>query len=259
MTALLTAEFRKVVTLRFWWVLGLVPLIVGMFSSTITLPAMSVSTNALEVDPLHVDLAATLYGLGVALFLLVLFAALFGAVNVGTEFRYKTLTTTFLTARGRDGVIGAKLAVTAGFGILYGLAVEAVSVALLLTFGGESFGLSGTLFAMLGTALICAALWALLGGGISMLTRSWVVSCIAIAVWFTVGELILRAILSGIGLGSVNGFLPVSATLGTVANAAASNEIDWLTLWPAAPLTLLAWTVAFVAGGWVLMRQRDIN
>ncbi|WP_072687443.1 ABC transporter permease [Rhodococcus marinonascens] len=259
MTALLTAEFRKVTTLRFWWMLGLAPLIVGMFSSAITLPVMRAFTDTLDTDPLHANLAATLFGLAVALSLVVLFSALFGTVNVGTEFRYGTLTTTFLTARGRDGVIGAKLAVTAGFGLFYGLVVEMVSVALLLTFGGDSFEMGGSLFAMLGAALICAALWALIGGGTSMLTGSSVGACITLAVGYTLGEVILRMILSGIGLGSVGGFLPVSATLGTVANAAAGNEIEALPLWPAAPLTLLAWTVAFVVAGWALTRQRDIS
>ncbi len=92
-----------------------------------------------------------------------------------------------------------------------------------------------------------------------MLTGSSVGSCIALVVWYTLGEMILRSILSGIGIGSVGGILPVSATLGTVANAAAGNEIDWLTLWPAAPLALLGWTAVFVAGGWALTRQRDIT
>lgn len=259
MTALLTAEFRKVTTLRFWWMLGLAPLIVGMFSSAITLPVMRAFTDAFEADPNEANLAATLFGLAVAVALVVLFAAVFGAVNVGTEFRYKTLTTTFLTARGRDGVIGTKLAVTAAFGFFYCLVVEVVSVALLLTFGGDTFELRGSLFAMLGAALICGALWALIGGGVSMLTGSSVGSCIALVVWYTLGEMILRSILSGIGIGSAGSVLPVSATLGTVANAAAGNEIDWLTLWPTAPLALLVWTSVFVGGGWALTRQRDIT
>jgi hypothetical protein len=259
MTALLTAEFRKVTTLRFWWMLGLAPLVVGMFSSAITLPVMRAFTDAFEADPGDANLAATLFGLAVALALVILFAALFGAVSVGTEFRYKTLTTTFLTARGRDGVIGAKLGVTAAFGFFYCLVVEVVSVALLLTFGGESFAVRGSLFAMLGAALLCATLWALLGGGVSMLTGSSVGSTIALVVWYTLGEMILRSILGGIGLSSVGGILPVSATLGTVANAAAGNEIDWLTLWPTGPLALLVWTAVFVAGGWARTRQRDIT
>ncbi|AOW91998.1 hypothetical protein BFN03_02925 [Rhodococcus sp. WMMA185] len=259
MTALLTAEFRKVTTLRFWWMLGLAPLIVGMFGGAITLPATGAFANELETDSLHPNTAAALLGLGVALALTVLFAALFGAINVGTEFRYKTLTTTFLTARGRDGVIGAKLAVTAAFGFLYGLVVAVASVALLLTFGGESFEMSGTLLAMLSVALVSAALWALIGGSVSMLTGSSVWACVILLAWYIVGEVALRSILSGVELGSIGGFLPVSATLGTIANAAAGNELDALPLWPAAPLTLLLWTVAFVAGGWALTRQRDIN
>lgn len=259
MTALLTAEFRKVTTLRFWWMLGLTPLIVGMFSSAITLPVLRTFTDAFEADPADANLAATVFGLSVALSLVVLFAALFGAVNFGTEFRYGTLTTTFLTSRGRDGVIGAKLAVTAAFGFFYCFVVETVSVALLLTFGGDSFDLGGSLFAMLGSALLCAVAWALIGGGLAMLTSSPIGSCIALVVWYTLGEMILRSILSGIGVGAVGGILPVSATLGTVANAAAGNDIEWLTLWPTAPLALLVWTALFVLGGAAITRRRDIT
>ncbi|QTJ68729.1 ABC transporter permease [Rhodococcus sp. ZPP] len=259
MTALLTAEFRKVTTLRFWWMLGLTPLVVGMFSSAISLPVLRAFTDAFEADPADANLAATVFGLAVALSLVVLFAALFGAVNAGTEFRYKTLTTTFLTARGRDGVIGAKLAVTAAFGFFYCLVVEMVSVALLLTFGGENFALRGSLFAMLAAALVAAACWALIGGGMSMLTGSSVGSCISLVVWYTLGEMILRSILSGIGIGAVGDVLPVSATLGSVANAAAGNDIDWLPLWPAAPIAVVVWTALFTLGGWALTRSRDIT
>ncbi|MDX5311282.1 MAG: ABC transporter permease, partial [Rhodococcus sp. (in: high G+C Gram-positive bacteria)] len=41
MTALLTAEFRKVLGLRYWWILGIAPAVVGLFSGALTLPILT--------------------------------------------------------------------------------------------------------------------------------------------------------------------------------------------------------------------------
>ena len=130
MNALLTSEIRKVTTLKFWWALAIAPIVVGVFASVIT----SVIANQLGEFEEDLDISGGVASIGlyVAAGAAILFAGIFGAVNAGTEFRHKTITTSFLTARGRDGVIAAKLIVTALFGLGYGLVVLLASLICLL-------------------------------------------------------------------------------------------------------------------------------
>lgn len=256
-TALLTAELRKITTLRFWWALGITPLVVGLFSSAMSLPMLRAFETELGGDA---NSAATLVGLFVALALVFLFAAIFGAVNAGAEYRHHTLTTSFLTARGRDGVIGAKLLVTALFGLLYCAAVEVVCIALLMIFAVDEIHFDGTLVAVLGAGLLAAALWALLGAGLALATGSSIVSTVGLVVWYPFGEGIATLILDGIGLGQLSGWLPGTLTVSTVAGVLdTGDESPGLTSWPGAPLGLLLWTVACCGLGWWVTRTRDIT
>src|SRR5690606_15985299 len=125
---------RKVLGLRYWWILGIAPLLVGLFCGALTLPV----ARQLEMgfgDGFAEAIAAAV-GISLALALVFLFAAVFGAVETGSEFQHRTAVTTFLTARGRDRVIAAKLLTVAAFGLLYCVVVEITSAATLLLFGG---------------------------------------------------------------------------------------------------------------------------
>ncbi|QNG18102.1 ABC transporter permease subunit [Rhodococcus triatomae] len=258
MIGLLNSEFRKVVSLRFWWILGLVPLVVGAFSGAVTLPLVRAVAEGLGGDGTVANSVATVFGVVVALFFVVLFGAVFAAVNVGTEFRYGTVTPTFTTTRSRDGVLAAKLAVTSLFGLGYCLVVVLVSSALLLTFSSDA-DLTSTWPGLLGSGLVVALAWTLIGAGLGLVTRSTVGATVTLVVWFTIGELVVRGILSGLGGGAVGAMLPMSATVGTVVNGASSNGVEELPLWPGAPLTLLFWALALVAAGWFTVRTRDVT
>ena len=83
MTALLTAEFRKVLSLRYWWILGIAPLLVGLFCGALTLPVMRQLEDVVGED--FAEAAAAAVGISLALALVFLFAALFGVVNTGSD------------------------------------------------------------------------------------------------------------------------------------------------------------------------------
>jgi len=256
MTNLLRSEFRKVTTLKYWWALGLAPLLVGLFSGAISLPLISGLSD--EADD-EVQAAVGAIGLLVALALVFVFSALFGAVNAGTEYRHSTITTTFLTTRGRDSVVAAKLLVSALFGILYCLAIELVSVPVLLIAGSDDVRLDGQMTAVLAVGLVASMLWALIGAGLALLTASSIASTVTIVVWYVMGEGIVRAILAGFHLGSAGQWLPgsltVSAFIGIVDESALTSE-------PGTAVSLLCmalWAAAAGGLGWWVTRTRDIT
>ncbi|MGX7728857.1 ABC transporter permease [Rhodococcus sp. 2H158] len=260
MTALLTAEFRKVLGLRYWWILGIAPVVVGLFSGALTLPILGTLESL--VGESFAETAAAAIGVTVALALVFLFAALFGVVNTGSEFQHRTIVTSFLTTRGRDGVIAAKLTTAVAFGLLYCVVVEAVSMLTILMFGGGLAGDgsgAGSVAAVLGAGLFAAMLWALMGAGLGLLTGSTAGSVLAITAWIPFGELIVSLILDGLGAGALARLLPGQLTWYTVFTVIdLPEEVDPAVTWPAAPLGLLGWTALICGLGWWRTRTRDI-
>ncbi|MFZ3391906.1 ABC transporter permease [Rhodococcus sp. 7Tela_A2] len=257
MTALLTAEFRKVLSLRYWWILGIAPLLVGLFCGALTLPVMRQLEDVVGED--FAEAAAAAVGISLALALVFLFAALFGVVNTGSEFQHRTVVTTFLTTRGRDRVLATKLAVVAIFGLAYCLVAEAISALTILLFGGGFSGADfGTVGAVLGTGLLCAVLWALIGAGLGLLTGSMTGSVLAICAWIPFGELIVSLVLHGIGLGAIAQYLPGQVTWYTLFSVVEMpDDVEMAVRWPVAPLVLILWTVLFCGLGWWRTRNRD--
>ena len=255
-TNLLLSEFRKVTTLKFWWALGVAPLVVGLFSGTISIPLISSVVDGADDE---VRTAAGAIGLLVALALVFVFSALFGAVNAGTEYRHNTITTTFLTTRGRDNVVAAKLVVSALFGLLYCAVIELVCVPVLLVTGSDDVRINGPMIAVLAIGLLASMLWALIGGGLALLTASSIASTITIVVWYVMGEGIVRAILSGLGLDTVGQWLPGSVTISAFIDAVDDKA---LTSEPGTALSLLClflWAAASCGLGWWATRTRDIT
>lgn len=253
MTALLTAELRKVTTLRFWWALAIAPLAVALFAGAI-FAAVDSSLTTMDAE---LTTSAANVGLFIAIGWVALFAGLFGAVNAGTEFRYCTLTPTFLTSSNRDGVLAAKLIVTAAFGALYAIAALAVAVVALMAFGGE-LEPDGSLAGLLAAGVLTAVAWSLIGAGLALAFASSIGAAIALLAWYPVGEMIVSAILAGFGAGSAGPWLPGGLTVSTVVGAAVDDLTDTAP-WPLAPIALLAWAALSCGLGWWLTRGRDIT
>ena len=254
MTNLFTAEIRKVTTLSFWWALAIPPIVVGVCASAIS--SAAVTTTGVLVDG-DVD-GVLLAGLVAALVTAMIFAAVFSAVNAGTEFRHDTVTTSFLTAPGRDRVIAAKVAVTAAFALGYGLVVSICSIVALLLFTGGEFVLSLDVVANVVAGLFAIVLWSLIGSGLGLLFRSPTWPSIAIVAWFPVGEVIVVAILSGLGLDGVWHVTPSTSTI-SVIGAGRIDAADILPVWPWAPIALTLWALGALAAGWYRTREHDID
>lgn len=255
MTRLLSAEFRKVTTVRLWWVLGLAALLIGLLSSVASIPLVS----AIATDTASDRAGTATIGLFVALGSVFLFAALFGAVNAGAEYRHGTLADTFLSTRGRDRVVAAKLAVTVGFGLLYCLAVEIVTVPLLLIAAPDHIRLDATILAVLGAGLLASALWALLGAGLALATASATGSAVGLVAWYVFGEATARVILSGLGLGALGQWLPASVTVTTFRGIVEDNPVEDVPGWQQSILVLALWAAVACGLGWWTTRRRDIT
>lgn len=253
MTTLVTSELRKVLTLRFWWALALAPLVVALFAGSIY-AALSDSLGSVDAD---LSTGAASVGLVVAIAWAVLFAGIFGAVNAGTEFRHQTLTPTFVTTRGRDPVLAAKLAVTALFGLGYAVAVELVALACMLVFGGDRFTITSGTVGMLAAGIFATVAWSLIGAGLGLLFASPTAAAITLVAWYPVGELITIATLSGLGAGSVGQWLPAAVTWSTVVSPA--GDVDGFAPWPGAVVALIVWTALACGLGWWTTRRRDIT
>lgn len=256
MNSLLTSEIRKVTTLKFWWALAIAPLVVGIFASVIT----SVIANQLDPYEDDLDIAGGVASIGLyfAAGAATLFAGIFGAVNAGTEFRHKTITPSFLTARGRDGVIAAKLVVTALFGLGYGIAVITASIVCLVIFSERTVEFDGAFVGVTAACLLSVVLWSMIGAGLGLLLASPTWSAIALVAWLPFGEGLLSLILVGVGLGPAAMVLPASLTLPTMA-ATQLDGTEGFASWPWAPLGLALWATIFAGGGWMVARTRDID
>lgn len=262
MTTLVAAEIKKVLTLRYWWALALAPVVVALLAASFTRSVVeAVADGAITYDAgelVDVNLASTTIVLGGSITVALLFAALFGVVTVGNEFTFRTFTTTFLTARGRDGILAAKTGVVAAFAVGYALAAVIVAVGAMLVFN-RNFGFTIDLFAICVAGIVACVLTALLGSGAAMLAGSTTTGVLSLIGWFVFGEWILRALLLAVGADAIGSALPLSSAIGTVVNAAPSVELDWFAPWPGAPMILAAWVLAFTGAGWLRMRTRDIT
>lgn len=248
---LLTAELRKVTTLKFWWLLALPPIVVGIFASAIS-SAISESVSDLDIEG-----GFAIFGLYAALGVAMVFAAVFAAVNGGTEFRHDTITTSFLTSRGRDRVILTKILVTALFALGYGLAVEIGSIVCLLLFSPTTFTLNAHVIGVVVAGLFAVVAWAVIGIGLGLLFGSPTWSAIIVVAWFPMGETMLVSILAGLGIPNGSLLTPAASSLATVT-VGETDDAPFLMSWPWAPVVLALWAIGLAAAGWWRTRQRDI-
>lgn len=252
-SGVLSSEFRKVTSLRAWWALGIPPILIGFFASALY-AGISTTLDVAEAEEL--DGLVVLIGLFVAIGAAVLFAAVFAAVTTASEFRYSTSTATFLTAPSRTVVVAAKLAVVVVVGTGYGLAAIVTSLISIALFGGGSSAVDGVVrICLLG--LVATALWSLVGGGLGLLIGSPTWAAVALVAWVPVGELVVLAVVHGIGAGALAALLPNRASFVMIAG----GNIDTLDVmhWAAALSVVTAWAAVLSVGGWWRTRCRDIT
>lgn len=268
---LVRSETTKQFSTALWWILAIVLVAYVGFTAGVLgfVFAASSSGNLPGGGPAvpAEGLPAVLYSTATAVGYV--FPLLIGTLMVTGEFRHKTLTPTFLATPRRGAVLGAKLLVGIGVGVLYGvlgiLASVLPSAGLLAAYGiGTDLGSSDT-WALLGRMILAFCLWVLIGIGVGALVRNQVGAIVGVLVFTQFLEPVGRAAASFVeGLSEVTRFLPgaagdalVGASVFTAATpgAAGAAELEW---W-AGGLVLLGYAVVLVVLGHLLSWRRDVT
>lgn len=239
MSTALRVELRKTLTTRMWWVLMLVMagyvLVITAFlalSFTVTGQSAIPGAAAPSLDDPTVRLA--LYTL--AMPLAYVFPVLVGTLAITSEYRYQTLTYTFLAEPRRATVLVAKLAVGTTFGLLLGLVgvlAGAGAAAAVLAATGNEVGLDGDVVRALGQTVVGMGLWAALGVGVGALVRNQVAAIVVVVAFSQLVEPLLR-----FGLGAWEATRELSQYLpGAAGDAMAGASLFTL----GTPIQLLEW------------------
>jgi ABC-2 type transport system permease protein len=232
MSRLLAAEGLKLVTTRSALVLLAV---VGVLAGVGV--AGTIGVDAVADEGVLADLVA-----GTAVWLV--FAALLGILLATNEYRYGTVTRTFLVTPVRERVLAAKLFVGGAGGLALGIVAILVTLAVAIPWLGArgELRLEGALGAASGRVALAFALTAALGVALGALVRSQVWAIAAAFAWFLIVESLLGLVAWLVlrddeEVDRLVRFLPGSA-LGAVVGGDGPADLPF-------------WTAAAVALGWV--------
>lgn len=178
-----------------------------------------------------------------------------GILGMTTEYRFMTVTPTFLITPQRGRVLAAKLVVHAGLGLLMGLVcalVSAVVATALLGLKAHAAVTAVTVVQICGGTLLGYALFAVVGVSVGALVRSQVAAIIGGLLWTLVVEGLLVAFLPAVGR-----WLPGGALRATL-QATAFNGGRLLPAW-AGSVVLLGYAVAFAVLAARTTLRRDIT
>ncbi|NUP03326.1 MAG: ABC transporter permease subunit [Nonomuraea sp.] len=255
MIAVIRAELLKLTTTRLWWIM----LIVMLAYSALPL-GFTIAFAGQQGFPERGTRAfqEILWGLGQGG---VLFAAVLGVVMMTAEYRYQTITTTFLVTPRRVRVVAAKLAATLVVGVLLGLAVlvlTALAVVVTTLAAGGALVFDGTTVRVIAGVLAALALYTLFGLGLGALIKNQVAAILATVAWVYVVDSIINAIpaLQPVGKWTPGG--AASALTSTVSTLGGVDTSYLLPAWAGA-VVLLGYALLFSAVASLTTLRRDIT
>ena len=252
MSRLLRSEMRKVLTTKLWWGMLLGAMAVSALAVVITIASNGVKGN--PAPPLtSVVTQKTLFASALSGYI---FSVVVGIILITTEYRHFTSRPTFLLEPRRGRVVAAKLIVSAGVGLLYGVACVGVTLATALPWLSAKgvtidWTRSGVITSMIG-ALLVVAIFAVVGVGVGVLIGSQVAAVVSTLAYLFVVEPLLS--LPPV-VKDAYPYLPAAA--GTALTGASRNGITLLPNWEGG-LVLLGWGLLFAFLGWILTVRRDI-
>jgi len=266
MTAAIRAEFRKFFTTRLWWGMAIAIFVAGiafalLFGFLLTGEQATGGAGPGQM-PTGTDeqIANSVYTGGLSVgYLLTL---TIGVLQIGSEYRHKTVTGTFLAVPKRAKVMLAKIVALLGLGALYGIISLAGSVltgAVVLNARGFDPFPSSEIIRTLALSLLVLGLWALIGLGAGILIPNQVAALlIAVGVAWIVESLIGFALTFwDWGAEHLAKFLPSQAT-NAMINAVTSGDEVRLEWWGGALVLALYAAVLAGVGSWRTVRA-DIS
>lgn len=266
MIGAIKSEFRKFFSTRLWWGMAIAVILVSAifaalfgFAFTTEMPSGSGQPQVGDAT----EIANSVYTGGLSTVYLLTLAI--GVMQIGSEYRHKTITNTFLSTPKRVRVMGAKVISLLGIGAFYGvisLIGSVVAGGLMLNARGHEVFPSAEVGRTLLLSLLVLGLWALIGLGVGILIPNQVAALlIAIGVAWIV-EPIAGLILSFWDWGAdVAKFFPSQATTAIVdgINAGMGGEAGPQLEWWAGALVLAAYAAALAGIGCFLTVRKDIS
>lgn len=271
MRSALRAEWRKVITTRMWWLLGIVLFCYLAFLGAVMGFSLTTDPSSMtggfgggsRIVLSGLAIAKTVYTLAVSLGYV--FPLIIGALSITGEFRHQTITPTLLAEPRRGRVLGAKLAVGAVLGAGYGVVGTCAAVLgglpfLLTKADGAHLDDRGVL-TDLAFSVLAMAIWCVIGVGLGTLITNQVASVVVILAFTQFVEPVLRIGLVAVdSLAGVQKFLP-GAAAEALAGSSLYSTTGMLGLldrgWGA--VVLLGYAAVFAAIGRYTTLRRDVS
>lgn len=252
---LVRGELQKLFTTRLWWVmllsmLAYVGVSLGFF---IGFAGQANSGLPARDTPAFLEL---IWGFGVGG---TVFPMILGIVMMTGEYRYQTITSTFLTTPRRERVVAAKLACAAVIGLLFGLAVLLLTAAAVIPtvlVSGAEFAFSGSLARITAGVLGAMALYTLFGIGLGALIRNQIGAILAGVGWVFIVESLVNAIPP---LQPIGKWTPAGAASALTSTVDIGQGTSYLLPGWAGALVLLAYGVVFSAVASATTLRRDVT
>jgi ABC-type transport system involved in multi-copper enzyme maturation permease subunit len=270
LTRALRSELLKFFTTRLWWGMAIgvfvsaaaFALLFGiLYTSQSFLEQSGSGPFGGEVVADDVQIANSVYTAGLSVgYLLML---VIGVVQIGAEYRHRTITSTFLTEPRRPrvmlGKVLALVLVAAAYGVLSLVGSVLVGSITLEARGAEAFP-SAEVFRTLALSLLVLGLWALMGLGAGILIPNQVAALlIAVGVAWIVEPLLGLAISAwDFGQHHIAPYLPSAATQ-SVVNGAQTSAGDVRLSWWGGALVLVVWATVFAGAGIGRVARQDIS
>ncbi len=236
-------ELLKLRTIRSPWVLLAAAQVIVLIGVAGRLSGHASESGVVTTGAAHVGL--------VSMFPLVL-----GILAVAGEYRHRTISDTYLGTPGRTRVVGAKMLVYTGIGLLFGIVGSAVALgssAVWLGITGDPISWSDTeLWRTLAGDIVWNAAFATIGVGLGALVRSVTGAIVAALAWLALVEGLVGQLLGD----SLARWLPFSA--GSALGRLPAQLSSGLPQWGGAAV-LGAYAVGFAVLGLTVGVRRDVS
>lgn len=262
MTGLVRSELRKITSTRLWWALLIGAVLFSALQSGVTAAFAGMEAGSGQPGMAGLDTAEGVRSVyPMAMFTgTYMFALVLGITGMTGEYRYQTITSTFLVSPRRSRVVVAKILAHVLFGLVYGV----VGLLTVLVVGGTTMSIRGyglgldteRLWVTMGLAVLAVAIWAVVGIGIGTLIRSQI-AAIVVGVLFTfLVEPLLTVLASSLEWDWLVKWLPSNASSALMAPG--EMLVEYLEWW-AGGLVLLGYGLVLAAAGVLLSVRRDVS
>lgn len=260
--ALVRSELRKIVSTQLWW-----GLLIGGVAFTTLYAGITAGFAGMEAGPGQPATPGLESSQGIrgvytvsAFMGMYIFALLLGITGMTSEYRYQTITPTFLVTPRRGHVVVAKMLAHLGMGLLFGMVAILTALtagAVVIALRGYELGLGADrLWPSAGLAVLAVAIWTLLGIGIGTLIRNQIVAILLVILVAFLIEPLVTIAFGALDLGVVGKYLPTNASSALMQPG--DSFVQYLDWW-AGGLVLLAYAVVLAGLGMFLSVRRDVS